>query len=100
MSDFETSNTFHKEDNDESVPLTDTEALKPTNNKERIWVVARCSFIASLASMLAGMSSAFTSPALMELSNETLIPTSQLLNSSSILPSVFGVSLMVCCSFT
>ena len=65
---------------------------KATQSKERVWVVLRCSFIASLGSLLAGMAGAFNSPALLELSNENLTIPTQYFNRTSILASVFGVS--------
>ncbi len=103
MTDFNTANGFLLENikDDETTPLTQQppvacphDSAKATQSKERVWVVFRCSFIASLASLLAGMAGGFTSPALLELSNENLTIPTQYFNSSSILPSVFGVSKM------
>ncbi len=83
MTDFNTPNGFHLENviekvkGDETTPLTQQppvacphDSAKAIESKERVWVVFRCSFIASLASLLAGMAGAFTSQALLELSNE------------------------------
>ena len=60
--------------------------------KERVWIVALCSLIASLSSLVGGMATSFASPALLELSNANLTIPTQQLKSSSILFSVFGVS--------
>ncbi len=89
---------IEEDKDDETIPLqppvTHPQDLpaKATQSKERVWVVFRCSFIASMASILAGMAGAFTSQALLELSNENKTIPTQYFNSSSILPSVFGVS--------
>ena len=88
------SNSVHhrseQEGDSRSIPNNSEESS--SNSKEGLWVVFRCSFIASLASLLAGMMAGFTSPALLELSNENLTIPLQHLNISSILPSAFGVS--------
>ena len=60
----------------------------PKKVKERVWIVAMCSFIAFLASVVAGMSGGVTSLALLELSNENQTTELQYFNSSSILPGV------------
>lgn len=59
--------------------------------KEGVWVVTRCTLIASLASVIAGMSGGITSPALLELSNENQTIVSQYFDEESLLPSLFGV---------
>lgn len=87
-------------DDEETTPFTESQApdqqdslsLEATKSKERVWVVVVCCFVASLASLLSGMAAGITSPALQELSSENLTIPNQYFNSSSILPSVFGVS--------
>ena len=80
-------------------PLLDSIARQPPAKdkqvKERVWIVAMCSFIASLSS-LGGMAAPFTSPALLELSNANLTIPTQRIERTSILFSVFGVSLEDC----
>ena len=56
-----------------------------------VLVVARCCIIACIASFLAGMSLGFSSPALLELTNENLTIPVQLFDDESVLPSIFGV---------
>ena len=56
-----------------------------------VLVVARCCIIASIASFLAGMSLGFSSPALLELTNENLTIPVQLFDDETVLPSIFGV---------
>ena len=71
---------------------TDQLPIKDTLIKERVWVVVQCTLIASLSSLVAGMATSFSSPALLELSNENLTIPTQQLQRTSILFSVFGVS--------
>ena len=87
------SNNFYSS-KDERIPFTETcsEQDIAKKGKERISVVAMCSLIASLTLLSAGFAVAFTSPTLLELSNENLTIPSQFINASSILPSAFGVS--------
>lgn len=67
------------------------------NNKERIWVVARCALIACLASLVGGMNAGFSSPTLHELQDPLLTTPAQLFSNTSKLPSLFGVSNFVNC---
>ena len=93
---------YHDEDfeDTETSPLTDPlldsstkqPPAKDTWIKERVWIVALCSFVASLSSFVGGMAESFSSPALLELSNANLTIPTQQLESTSILFSVFGVS--------
>ena len=65
--------------------------------KEYVWVVARCSLIACLISLVAGMTVGFSSPALLELTNENLTTPAQQLQEGSTLSSLFGVRYRVVC---
>lgn len=87
------SNSFYSR-KDERVPFTETFSVEDSaaKGKERVSIVAICSLIASLSLFSAGFAVAFTSPTLLELSNENLTIPSQFINASSFLPSVFGVS--------
>ena len=88
--------SYYEEGIKDTDPLLDSNTNQPPAKgawiKERVWIVALCSFIASLSSLVGGMAAAFTSPALLELSNTNLTIPTQQLQSSSILFSVFGVS--------
>ena len=103
MPDFDvTSDIYHDEviEDTETSPLTDRPLIdsskkppaKDTMTRERVWIVAQCSLIASLSSMVGGMVPSFTSSALLELSNGNLTIPTQQLKSTSILFSMFGVS--------
>lgn len=60
--------------------------------KEKVWVVARCVLIACLASFVSGMNAGFSSPTLVELENPNSTIPVQLLQPSSKLSGLFGVS--------
>ncbi len=89
---------IEQDEDDETIPLQPPVTCpqeSPAKSKERVWVVFRCSFSASLALLLAGIAGGFTSPALLELSNENRTIPTQYFDKASILPSVFGVSINI-----
>ena len=90
--------TGQRDDNEETTPLTEPvksshqdSFSKGTQLKDGMWVVARCALIASLASVMGGMSGGVTSSALLELSNENQTIATQYFDKESLLPSMFGV---------
>ena len=87
---------IHLEDaqlEDSQVAVSDSSQHVSTK-REKVWVVARCSLIVALASLLAGMNLGFSSPALLDLRNENTTTPAQLLT-GSLLPSMFGVSVQL-----
>lgn len=59
----------------------------------RVWVVARCTLIVCLASLVGGMNGGFTTSTLLELQNVNLTTPAQHFSSNgSTLPNLFGVS--------
>ena len=64
-----------------------------SHGSERIWVVAMCSLIACLASLVNGMMLGFSSPALTQL--QFNVSTEYQINSTDIKYSLFGVGVIV-----
>lgn len=61
-------------------------------SKERLQVVARCAIIASFASFISGINVGFSSPALLELTNENLTTPAQHIRDGDEVLNTFGVS--------
>ena len=71
--------------------LEQTDFGTDKSGKERLRVVARCSIIASLASFVSGINVGFSSPALLELTNENMTTSAQYIGDGDAVLSTFGV---------
>lgn len=65
------------------------------SGKENVWVVARCALTACLSSFVCGMMGGFSSPTLLELANNRTESSAQILSSDTLLPYLFGVSMLL-----
>ena len=90
----------HSETDEKLIEELEDGLSSPTPNgsneswgRGRIRVVAMCAFVASLGSVLLGMNLGFSSPALLELTNENLTTPAQYFDDKEPkLISAFGVS--------
>ena len=77
-----------------SPELTSTSSAPSVSGgyKERVVTVARCALTACLASLLAGMTGGFSSPALQDLGDADFSSPAQLFSNTTVLHGVFAVS--------